>query len=152
MREVSLAKETIRLLGIDDYDNLLELWSRAGLQSLKPRGRDSREALRRQLATGVQTILGLERGDVLVGAVVATHDSRKGWVNRLAVDPHHRRRGHGARLIAAAEDVLRNQGIRVIAALVEHDNAASLALFQQAGYVDAGSSIHYLSKREGEEV
>jgi len=147
-----LSEETIRVLGIDDYDDLLALWRRADIHSLKPLGRDSRAALARQLGGGVQTILGLEKDGALVGAVVATHDSRKGWINRLVVDPDYRRRGYGERLIAAAEEALREQGIRVIAALVESDNAASLALFQKVGYVDAGRNIHYVSKRESEDA
>ena len=150
--EEPLSQTEIRTLTIDDYDELLALWQRAGLHSLKPRGRDSRRALARQLATGVQTILGLEADGRLIGAVVATHDSRKGWINRLVVDPHCRRRGYGARLVAAAEDVLLEQAIPVIAALVESDNRASLALFQEVGYVDAGCGIHYLSKRESDEA
>ena len=147
-----LSEEEIRRLTIDDYDELLALWRRAGLDSLKPLGRDSREALARQLDSGVQAILGLAKDGDLVGAVVATHDSRKGWINRLVVDPRHRRQGYGARLIAAAEEVLRGQGIGVIAALVESHNRASLALFQKMGYVDADRRIHYLSKRESDEV
>lgn len=143
---------TIRRLALDDYDDLMALWKRAGLHSLKPRGRDSRAAIARQIASGVETILGLTVDDRLVGAVVATHDSRKGWINRLAVDPDYRRRGYGARLIAAAEDVLRDQGMRIIAALVESDNPASLALFQKVGYVEIDSGIHYLSKRESDQV
>jgi ribosomal protein S18 acetylase RimI-like enzyme len=139
---------SIRELELDDYDRLMALWQRAGLHYLKPQGRDSREAVARQLASGVQTILGLEVERELVGAVTVTHDSRKGWINRLAVEPACRRRGYGARLIAAAEEVLRDQGIRVIAALVESDNLGSLTLFRKMGYVDAGRGIHYLSKRE----
>ena len=114
MREENV---TIRRLGTDDYDELLALWQRsglhpfvleAGLHSLRPQGRDSRASIARQLASGVQTILGLEidgpaapgsaphpraaaqPGAALVGAVVVTHDSRKGWINRLAIDPDHR--------------------------------------------------------------
>jgi len=143
-----LSDVTVRELGIDDYHRLLALWERAGLHSLKPQGRDSREAFASQLASGVQTVLGIEKDGRLVAAVVATHDSRKGWINRLVVDPDHRRQGLAARLIAAAEEVLREQGIRVIAALIEDGNAASLALFEKEGYVDAGRSIHYVSKRE----
>jgi ribosomal protein S18 acetylase RimI-like enzyme len=128
------------------------LWQRTGLHSLKPRGRDGRASLARQLASGVQTILGLEADGQLVGAVVATHDSRKGWINRLAVDPDHRRRGYGSRLIAAAEEVLRAQGMRIIAALVESDNPASVALFRKAGYAEIDPGIHYLSKRDSDDV
>jgi ribosomal protein S18 acetylase RimI-like enzyme len=139
----------LRRLELEDYDTLLALWQRAGLHSLRPHGRDGREALAKQLASGVQTILGLEDGGQLVGAVVATHDSRKGWINRLVVDPARRRRGYGARLIAAAEEVLREQGIHVIAALIEKGNDESLALFRKEGYAEM--EIHYLSKRDSQE-
>ena len=142
----------IRRLGLEDYDELLALWQRAGLHSLKPRGRDSRAGLARQLASGVQTILGLEVDGQLVGMVVVTHDSRKGWINRLAVDPDHRRRGYGDRLIVAAEEVLREQGIHVIAALIESDNPASLALFRKVGYLEIDPGIHYLTKRDSDDV
>ena len=142
----------IRQLGLDDYDELLALWQRAGLHSLRLQGRDSRDSLARQLASGVQTVLGLEVNGQLVGAVVATHDSRKGWINRLAVDPDHRRHGYATRLIQAAEETLREQGLHVIAAFVESDNPASLALFQKAGYVEIDTSIHYLTKRDSKDV
>ena len=147
-----MSEERVRVLDVDDYEDVLDLWQRAELHSLKPLGRDSREALTRQLQTGVMTLIGLERGDRLVGAVMATHDSRKGWINRLAVDPDHRRRGYGRRLIRAAEDALGSQDIHIIAALIESDNPASLALFRKMGYVDAGRRIHYLSKREDDQV
>ena len=146
------AQSRIRRLGLDDYDELLALWQRTGLHSLKPRGRDSRTNLARQLASGVQTILGLEMDGQLVGAVVVTHDSRKGWINRLAVDPGYRRQGYAAQLIAAAEDTLHEQGIHVIAALVESDNPASLALFRKVGYTETDSGIHYLTKRDSDDV
>jgi ribosomal protein S18 acetylase RimI-like enzyme len=149
---VSASRERIRVLGTKDYDRLLVLWQQAGLHSLRPEGRDSREAIEHQLQSGVQTILGLEVSDRLVAAVVATHDSRRGWINRLAVAPGFRRRGYGLRLAQAAEEVLREQGIRVIAALVESDNPTSLALFQKAGYVEIDRGIHYLTKRESKEA
>jgi ribosomal protein S18 acetylase RimI-like enzyme len=142
----------IRRLELEDYDELMALWQQSGLHSLRPKGRDSRAALAEQLASGVQTMLGLEIDGQLVAAVVATHDSRKGWINRLVVKPEHRRRGYAQRLIEEAERVLREQGMRVIAALIESDSTASLALFQQAGYVEIDKKIHYLTKRDGDDV
>jgi len=149
-----MSEETaaIRVLSLDDYDQLTALWQCAGLHSVRPQGRDSRAALARQLQSGVQTILGLEIEGQLIGAVVATHDSRKGWINRLVVDPAHRRQGHATRLIAAAEQALRDQGMQIIAALIETDNPGSLALFRQAGYVEFDEGIHYVSKRDSRDV
>jgi ribosomal protein S18 acetylase RimI-like enzyme len=147
-----MCEELLRQLDLDDYDDLLSLWRRAGLHSIRPEGRDSREAIARQLASGVLTMLGLEADGRLVAAVIVTHDSRKGWINRLAVDPDYRRRGYGLRLIEASEALLGEQGISITAALVMSDNTASLALFQKAGYVEIDSGIHYLTKRAGDAV
>jgi ribosomal protein S18 acetylase RimI-like enzyme len=140
-----------RTLEASDYDALLALWQRSGLPSLKPNGRDSREAFVQQLASGVQTVWGLEKDGQLIGAVVATHDGRKGWINRLVIDPAHRRQGHAKRLIAAAEESLKAQGMHVIATLIESWNEASLALFQKEGY-RLHDAVHYLSKRDSAEV
>ena len=133
-----------------DYPRIMALWEQAGL-SIRPHGRDSQPALARQLAGGIQVILGLEEADRLVGVIVVTHDSRKGWLNRLAIDPAYRRQGLGLRLIQAAEEHLRSQGIEVIGALIEDWNSTSLALFAKAGYADH-PGIRYLSKRPGPEA
>jgi ribosomal protein S18 acetylase RimI-like enzyme len=138
----------IRHLTAADYEAVLALWQRAELPSIRPEGRDSREAFARQLSRG-QIVLGLENADELIGCVVVTHDTRKGWINRLAIDPNHRRKGYGLQLIRAAEDAFRNLGLVVHAALIEDWNDVSLALFQKAGY-----SIHrdvlYVSRRDSE--
>jgi len=144
------ANVQIRQLGIDDYDDLINLWQRAGLHSLRPQGRDSRDAIERQLATGIQTILGLKIDRQLIGVVVTTHDSRKGWINRLAIAPEFRRQGFGAELIKAAEEQLHKQGMTVIAALIESENDPSYQLFRKAGYVEIDSGIHYMTKRESD--
>lgn len=134
------------ILGASDYDAVRALWEAAGLSN-RPEGRDSRDAFAQQLERDIQTVIGLEQGGRLVGVVVATHDGRKGWINRLAVDPSVRRRGAGQRLIVEAERVLKAQGMSVIAALIEGSNSASLALFRQAGY-ETHPDIHYVSKRD----
>ncbi|MBN1887721.1 MAG: GNAT family N-acetyltransferase [Thermoflexales bacterium] len=139
----------IRRLTLDDYDAIVGLWQQTGLHSLRLQGRDSRQAMAAQLAAG-QVILGLEEAGQLIGAVVVTHDTRKGWINRLAIHPDHRRQGHAARLVAAAEDELRGLGYGLFAALIEDDNAASKALFAHEGY--KMHAITYVSKRDNEDV
>ena len=141
----------LRLLDLDDYPRWMEVWQRAGLHSVRPQGRDSREAFARQMAAGTHTMIGLEVDGTLAGVVLATHDGRKGWINRLAVLPEHQHRGYAARLVAEAERVLREQGITVIAALIEPGNDASLALFRKLGYLEA-TGMHYLSKRSSEDA
>jgi ribosomal protein S18 acetylase RimI-like enzyme len=140
---------TLRRLTVDDYDAILALWQRAGLDTIRPQGRDSYQAFADQLARG-QVVLGLEDEGRLVACAVITDDTRKGWINRLAVDPAYRRQGLGVRLIAEAEQDLRSKGIRVYAALIESENQASLNLFQREGYTS--HNIVYVSKRDSKDV
>jgi len=69
-----------------------------------------------------------------MGTVLGTHDSRKGWINRLAVHPAHRRRGLARRLVRACERALRARRIEMFCALIETDNVASEAVFRSLGY------------------
>lgn len=140
----------LRRLTIDDHAAILELWQRAGLHSIRPEGRDSRSEFAKQFAGG-QIAIGLEEDGQLIGAVLATHDTRKGWINRLAIDPHHRRQGYGEQLVHAAEDALREVGLHLMAAFIEEGNAASLALFEKLGYA-AHPKIVYVSKRDSAEA
>jgi len=135
-----------------DYDPMLEVWRKAGLSTLRTRGRDSREAFARQLSSVLLTALGFTLDGQLAGVVLVSHDGRKGWINRLAIDPRHRRQGLAGRLVSAAEEVLREQGIEVYAALVENDNVASWRLFLGLGYEEVDPGIHYLSKRTSPEA
>ncbi len=140
-------KDPIELcaLGESDYEEILELWKRAGL-SIRSDGRDGAGAFARQMRWGVQRATGLREGDRLVAVAVLTHDGRKGWINRLAVDPAYRRRGLGRRLIVEAERWFTQElGLEVWAALIERDNAASQALFECMGY--GSHDLVYVSKR-----
>ena len=96
-------------------------------------------------------MIGLEDDCKLIGVVVATTDTRKGWINRLAIDPEYRRAGYGAQLVHAAEDALRKSGLKVMAALIEDYNDASLALFRKLGYA-AHPEVQYVSKRESRDA
>jgi len=147
--DVSSVMVRFRELTVDDYDAVIRLWRVAGLQSIRLRGRDSRDAFAAQLAAG-QKVIGFEEAGQLIGAVVITNDTRKGWINRLAVHPDYPRKGYGVRLLAAAEERLRAMGFHILAGLIEADNKASLALFEKEGYKT--HDIVYVSKRDSDDV
>jgi len=146
----------VRILTAADYDAVRAVWEAAGLH-IRPVGRDSREEFAAQIASGCQIAIGLEapgeNGQTrLVGVALATTDSRRGWINRVAVHPEYRRRGLGLRLIGECERVLRDErGLHVLAAHVEAWNEASIALFEKAGY-SRFEGLIYFSKRESDDV
>jgi N-acetylglutamate synthase len=155
-------------LGEAAYSEILELWQRAGLH-IRPDGRDSRAAYAKQMASGYQHVMGLrlaspdvqqpsqdpgaapphsaaEAPGRLVAIVLLTHDGRKGWINRLTVDPAYRRRGLARTLVGEAERWFRDDaGLDVWAALIEGENCASQALFASLGY--GRGDVVYVSKR-----
>lgn len=138
------------VLGANDYESVIALWATAGLP-VRPEGRDSQAAITRQLTSGQVRLLGLYDGAQLAGAVLATHDTRRGTINRLAVAPAYRRQGLAQRLIAACEAWFHEQGIEVWMALIEAENDPSLALFQREGY-RLHENIVYASKRTRSEA
>lgn len=140
----------LRRLTTADYPELVKLWRRAGLP-YKPRGRDSRSHIAGEMSAHPDFFIGAFDRELLAGAVVASHDGRKGWLNRVAVDPDYRRQGLARRLTLAGERALRRHGIRIFGLLVHSYNKASLALAQNLGY-RLHRDILYLSKRDSESV
>jgi len=138
-------KLLIRRLTPDDHDALLALWTAAGLPH-KPHGRDSRAEFVRQLALPQIAFFGLFDGDRMIGSSLVTHDGRKGWINRVAVHPDHRRRGLAIRLIRESEAWLSSCGIGIFACLIEGHNDASRATFRAAGY-ELFEGVSYFTRR-----
>ncbi len=142
----------IRTLNVDDYDAICAVWKASGVH-YRTTGRESREAFTQQMAGGLQTILGAvdcgnagDGGERLVGVALVTHDGRKGWINRLGVVPERQRQGIGKLLVRAAEDLIHQKGLIIVAALVEHDNEASLSMFKSEGFQVVNA--YYLTKRD----
>ncbi len=133
-------------LGMADYDVICEVWKASGVK-YQTTGRESYESFARQMETGLQTVLGAMIDGKLAGVMIATHDGRKGWVNRLGVTPEFQRQGVGGALIRAAEEMFHAQGLTIVAALVEPNNAASLGLFEREGF-HVHHDLYYLTKRD----
>ena len=144
-----MGRRMIRSLVQKDHDDLVTLWEESGL-SYRPKGRDSKELLQKQIEENHDLYLGAFSNDKLIGCVIATFDGRKGWINRLAVSPEYRRQGIGQQLIDAAEKALKKRGATVIGVLIFDTNTPSLNLFEKMGYT-IHDNILYVSKRDSEE-
>ena len=140
----------LREMRPEDYDAVIKLWEAAGLP-YKPRGRDSREAIEQQLKLPTAIYLVAELNGQIVGSVLGTHDGRKGWINRLAVHPDHRRRGIARKLVEAVERRCLDLGVKIFAALIEDWNETSMRAFTRLGYVKHDDILYY-SKRLGPDV
>lgn len=136
----------IRKFKITDYEEVINLWQLCQLP-LKPQGRDSRGQLEQQIKLDQVIFLVAEKKGKITGTVLATHDGRKGWINRLAVHPDARRQGLGTQLVKRAEEELEKRGLSLLAALIEEDNTASRQLFARLGYEPHAEIIYFSKKR-----
>ena len=108
--------------------------------------------MKNQMSAFPQAFIGAFQESRLVGVVIGSYDGRmKGWINRLAVDPDHRRTGIGQKLVGEVERVLTKCGSAVFGALIETPNEESIGLFRRMGYT-SHQSILYVSKRESQDV
>lgn len=135
----------ITRLTIDDYDSIIKTWSDAGLP-YKPLGRDSRPAMEKEMQHPATAFFGLFDDSRMIGVGIANYDGRRGWLNRIAIDPDYRGAGAAGRIVARCEEFLRSAGAVVICTLVEDTNTPSMACLVKAGY-SCEREITYWTKR-----
>jgi ribosomal-protein-serine acetyltransferase len=78
--------------------------------------------------------VALDAQGKIVGAVMAGHDARRGYLYHLAVDANHRGRGLGRALVDHARAGLRAAGIKRCTIVVFADNAQGAAFWKHLGW------------------
>ena len=138
--------EVIKKLSIDDYEQIVKLWADAGLP-YKPNGRDSRVMMSKEMQQEGVAYFGLYENSQLLAVGIANYDGRRGWINRVAVDPQTRAPSPGVISIYKCEKLLRPKGAVLLPALIEDINEPSISCFKKAGYIFDKSWL-YFSKRD----
>lgn len=80
-------------------------------------------------------------GSPQIGFLISGRHRRSGYVQRLAVHPDHRRRGHAHDLISDALAWMRRWRVEDVYVNTAHDNEAALALYRQHGFRDLPRGI-----------
>ena len=135
----------IRRAELEDYDSIVSLWNRAGLH-YQPIGRDSRANLEREIDDPSVDVLVAFSDGMMIGTVIGTNDGRKGWVNRLAIDPVHRGKGVAKALVGQVEECFKARSLKIYCCLINAGNEPSQYLFERIGY-DRHPEIVYYSKK-----
>ena len=124
---------TIRKMTIADYEKVYALWLSCrgmGLNDVD----DSREGIGRFLQRNPDTCFVAIDGGKTVGAIMAGHDGRRGFIYHTAVSPAMRRRGVGSALVQTAIAALKAQGITKAALVVFQRNQAGNAFWEKMGF------------------
>lgn len=123
----------LRLMTIDDYENLIEMWKQTpnmGLRSLD----DSKEGIAVFLKRNPHTNFVAYKDDKMIGAIVSGHDGRRGYIYHTVVLPEYRRRGIASDLVNMAVEALRKEGITRVCLNVMETNEQGKQFWTNKGW------------------
>ena len=143
---MTIKSKSYTFLTSTNIEQILKLWQTAGLP-YRPKGRDTKANILKQIQKDNTKFIGIFEGSVLITVAIVSHNSRKGWINRLAVHPDYRHKGIASQLIRYCEDWLTDEGIEIFAVLIESDNPESMALFDKNEYTRHDDIIYFTKKK-----
>lgn len=120
-----------RNFSLNDYDSIIDLWSRAGLK-LSPS--DTMEGLKNKLRRDPDLFFVLEDSFRIIGVVMGSYDGRRGWINHLAVDPEYQGKSVGQIMISELESRFKKIGCEKINLLIEMENQNVQKFYKKQGY------------------
>lgn len=123
---------TLSLFTIESYDKVLALWKQCDGVGLGES--DSKENIRRYLGRNPGMSFIAEKDNELVGAVLAGHDGRRGYIHHLAVLPKKRRKGIGRLLVSNCLEKLKDNGILKCHIFMFYTNDDGKEFWKSAGW------------------
>ena len=145
----------IRLVTIEDYDHIFELWNSSDQtrRALNPVD-DSREGIDLYLQRNPSTCFlacDIHYPGRVIGVILTGHDGRRAIVHHLCVHPDYRCQGIAASLLRKAEEALRLEGITKVFGLVFKDNYEANAFWEKQGYT-LRTNLNYRNKSLNQDV
>jgi ribosomal protein S18 acetylase RimI-like enzyme len=132
----------IRPFRPDDEAAVIALWQRCDL--VRPWNDPHKDIQRKLLVRPDLFLVGIV-DDHILASVMAGYEGHRGWLNYLAVDPAHQRRGHARTMVAEAERLLRAAGCPKINLQVRTSNNGVIEFYRKLGY--AADEVTSMGKR-----
>lgn len=123
----------IRVMTIDDYDKIYELWTLCeglGLNSVD----DSREGIGKFLIKNSDTCFVAEINGEVVGTIMAGNDGRRGYIYHTAVAPKFRNMKIASALVDKALEALAECGISKTVLAVFDNNEEGNKFWDKKGF------------------
>ena len=124
---------SIRLMTIDDYEKVYELWMSCagmGINNLD----DSKENIEKFLKRNPDTCFVDETDNNIVGVIIVGNDGRRGYIYHTAVNPQYRKQGIAKSLVDTAMTALQKIGINKAALVVFNRNEIGNDFWEKMGF------------------
>ncbi len=121
----------IRSFQDSDTTAAVQLWNRCGLT--RSWNNPQLDIQRKLKAQPEGFLVGLIDNEI-VASVMIGYDGHRGWINYLAIDPAHQRKGLGCELMAKAEQHLLSVGCPKINLQIRLDNAEAIEFYESIGF------------------
>lgn len=118
---------------IADYEAVLALWK--SCEGIGLNDADSLEKTRQYLQRNAGMSFVAKSEGRLLGAVLAGHDGRRGYLHHLAVAASARRQGIGGRLVTESLEALKKTGIQKCHIFIFNSNTSGRAFWKSLGWV-----------------
>ncbi len=125
---------SIRIMTIDDYEKVYELWMSCagmGLNNLD----DSKEGIEIFLKRNPETCFVADVDNTIVGVIIVGNDGRRGYIYHTAVKPEYRGQGIAKSLVNKAITALQKIGINKAALVVFNRNEIGNDFWEKMGFV-----------------
>ncbi len=132
---------SIRLMTIDDYEKVYELWMSCvgmGLNNLD----DSKEGIDKFFQRNPDTCFVAEVENVIVGVIIVGNDGRRGYIYHTAVNPQYRKQGIAKSLVDTAMTALQKTGINKAALVVFDRNESGNGFWEKMGFTVRNDLIY----------
>ena len=131
----------IRLMTIDDYEAVYELWMSCkgmGLNNLD----DSKKGIEKFLLRNPETCFVAIEDEKIVGVILVGNDARRAYIYHTAVSPDYRYQGIGKALVETVMETLKSLGINKVVLVVFERNKDGNAFWQKLGFTTRDDIIY----------
>jgi len=132
----------IRLMTIEDYDEVYDLWTRIrgfALRSLD----DSYEGVDRFLKRNPATSVVAAEDGRIVGSILCGNDGRRGCFYHVCVDEGYRRRGIGRQMVVTAMEALKEEKVNKVCLIAFTKNDLGNAFWNTIGWTKRQDLNYY---------
>ena len=131
----------IRVMTIDDYDEIYQLWLNTPGMGLNTAD-DSREGIEKYIKRNPTTCFVAEAEAKIIGAIMAGHDGRRGFIYHTAVLSDYRKQGIAKMLVDNAVTALDKEGIHKVVLVVFERNEIGNDFWEHIGFTERNDLVY----------